>query len=147
MLFSRQGRVLLVSPYSFSVPVLTGKKQVWHVTSLDRVFPTMHEMVPDTIIFNYDHFSEHMEKILIRIRNNKFYNKTKIFCYKNSPDHMTDYNLKELGVNGIYYKSELGINISPTNTQNNSDFEHTTREFEPALRIFEPSIKVLTVNG
>jgi hypothetical protein len=155
MLFQNSGKVLLVSPTSFSVPILAGKKVVRHVTTLDRVFPAIHEDQPNIVVFDYDHYSTGMEKVLLRLRGNKFYNKIKIYCYKNDADQKTDAYLKELGVNFVVYKSEPGINTSPVPAENVAPYEPKIRTMEPVVRAyepvynnsFEPAFKVLTVNA
>ena len=154
MIFQNSGRVLLVSPTDFSVPILAGKKVVRHVTTLDRVFPAIHEELPNIVVFDYDHYSEGMEKLMLRLRGNKFYNKIKVYCYKNSPDLSTDSCLKELGVNFVVYKTESGENMKPVSTENFEEYEPkivtlepTVRTYEPTYNSFEPTIKVLTVNA
>lgn len=155
MLFQNSGKVLLVSPSNFSVPILAGKKVIRHVTTLDRVFPAIHEDQPNIIVFDYDHYSEGMEKFLLRLRGNKFYNKIKVYCYKTDVDQRTDAYLKELGANFVVYKDELGSNMAPVNTENVAPYEPKIRTMEPIVKAyeptynstFEPAFKVLTVNG
>lgn len=99
--------MLLVAPNIFSVQILAVNKQIKHVTSVDRVFPAIYEMLPNIIVFDYDYLSDDMEKILRRIRTNAYYNKIKICCFKSSPDRRIDGFLKILGVNHVIYKDEL----------------------------------------
>src|SRR6202000_1887602 len=106
-LYSKSEKVLLVAPNIFSVQVLASNKQIKHITAVDRVFPSIYEMVPDMIVFDYDYLSKDMEKILRRIRANAYYNKIKVCCFKNSPNSKIDGFLKILGVNNIIYKTEL----------------------------------------
>jgi hypothetical protein len=154
MLFQNSGRVLLVSPTNFSVPMLAGKKVIRHVTTLDRVFPAIHEDQPNIIVFDYDHYNEGMEKVLLRLRGNKFYNKIKIYCYKSTPDQKTDAYLRELGANFVVYKSEPGATMTPVIAEDVPEHEPKIRTMEPVVRSYEPtynnfetSFKVLTVNG
>ncbi|HTD99258.1 MAG TPA: hypothetical protein VK668_08210 [Mucilaginibacter sp.] len=107
MIHIRSERVLLVAPNIFSVTLLASNKQIKHITSVDRVFPCIYEMIPNLIVFDYDFLSEDMEKILRRIRTNPYYNKIKICCFKSSPNRKIDSFLKVLGVNHVIYKEEL----------------------------------------
>lgn len=107
MIHIRSERVLLVAPNIFSVTLLASNKQIKHITSVDRVFPSIYEMIPNLIVFDYDYLSEDMEKILRRIRTNPYYNKIKICCFKSSPNRKIDSFLKVLGVNHVIYKEEL----------------------------------------
>jgi hypothetical protein len=107
MIHFRSERVLLVAPNIFSVQLLDSNKQIRHITSVDRVFPCIYEMIPNLIVFDYDYLSQDLEKILRRIRTNAYYNKIKICCFKSSPNRKIDEFLKVLGVNHVIYKDEL----------------------------------------
>jgi hypothetical protein len=107
MIHIRSERVLLVAPNIFSVTLLANNKQIRHITSVDRVFPCIYDMIPNVIVFDYDYLSADMEKILRRIRTNPYYNKIKICCFKSSPNRKIDEFLKVLGVNHVIYKNEL----------------------------------------
>jgi hypothetical protein len=107
MIHFRTERVLLVAPNIFSVQILAGNTQIRHVTSVDRVFPAIYDLIPNIIVFDYDYLSQDMEKILRRIRTNPYYNKIKICCFKSSPNRKLDDFLKVLGVNHVIYKNEL----------------------------------------
>jgi len=107
MIHFRSERVLLVAPNIFSVQLLDSNKQIRHITSVDRVFPSIYEMIPNLIVFDYDYLSKDLEKILRRIRTNPYYNKIKICCFKSSPNRKIDEFLKVLGVNHVIYKDEL----------------------------------------
>jgi hypothetical protein len=48
-----------------------------------------------------------MEKIVRRIKINKFYDKLKICCYKSAPNDKTDSLLKALGVDTFIYRADL----------------------------------------
>jgi hypothetical protein len=154
MLFQNSGKVLLVSPTNFSVPILAGKKVIRHVTTLDRVFPAIHEDLPNIIVFDYDQYTDGMEKVLLRLRGNKFYNKIKVYCYKSDVDERTDAYLKELGANFVIYKGEAGDNSAPASTENIAAYEPKTRTMDPVVKAYEPAynnfettFKVLTVNA
>jgi hypothetical protein len=107
MIHFRTERVLLVAPNIFSVQILDKNKQIRHVTSVDRVFPSIFEMNPHIIVFDYDYLNNDMEHILRRIRTNPYYNKIKICCFKSGPNRRIDDFLKALGVNHVIYKAEL----------------------------------------
>jgi len=107
MIHFRSERVLLVAPNIFSVQLLDSNKQIKHITSVDRVFPTIYEMSPNLIVFDYEYLSKDLEKMLRRIRTNAYYNKIKICCFKSSPNRKIDEFLKVLGVNHVIYKDEL----------------------------------------
>jgi CheY-like chemotaxis protein len=107
MIRNKSERVLLVAPNIFSVQLLACNKQIKHITSVGRVFPSIYEMAPDIIIFDYDYMSDDMEKILRRIRTNPYYNKIKICCFKSGANRKIDGFLKVLGVNHVLYKHEL----------------------------------------
>ncbi|MDB4902759.1 MAG: hypothetical protein JWQ63_2040 [Mucilaginibacter sp.] len=107
MIFFKSEKVLLVAPNIFSVELMADNKQIRHITSIDRVFPTIFEMQPTIIVFDYDYLSEDMEHILRRIRQNSFYKRIKICCFKSSPNSRTDSFLQMLGVNHVIYKNEL----------------------------------------
>jgi len=107
MIHFRSERVLLVAPNIFSVQILANNKQIRHISTVDRVFPAIHEMLPHIIVFDYDFLSDDMERILRRIRTNNYYNKIKICCFKSGPNRKIDGFLKVLGVNHVIYKEEL----------------------------------------
>jgi len=116
MIQIKSERVLLVAPNIFSVTLLASNKQIKHITTVDRVFPSIHEMIPNLIVFDYDFLNKDMEKILRRIRTNPYYNKIKICCFKSGPNRKIDEFLKVLGVNHVIYKEELH---NPTKTSIN----------------------------
>lgn len=107
MIHIRSERVLLVAPNIFSVQLLASNKQIKHITSVDRVFPSIYEIAPNLIVFDYDYLNQDMEKILRRIRTNPYYNKIKICCFKSNANRKIDSFLKVLGVNHVIYKDEL----------------------------------------
>ena len=100
-------RILLVAPNIFSVQMLVVNKQIKHITCADRVFPSIYEMLPNIIVFDYDYLSDDMEKILRRIRTNPYYNKIQICCFKSGPNRKIDSFLKVLGVDHVIYKADL----------------------------------------
>ncbi|MBS1504774.1 MAG: hypothetical protein JST32_22125 [Bacteroidetes bacterium] len=96
-----------MAPNIFSVQPLANNKQIRHITSVDRVFPTIYEMSPHIIVFDYDYLNKDMEHILRRIRTNSYYNKIKICCFKSGPNRRIDDFLRALGVNHVIYKADL----------------------------------------
>src|ERR1700710_2901710 len=133
MIHFRSERVLLVAPNIFSVTLLASNKQIKHITSVDRVFPSIYEMIPNLIVFDYDYLSDDMEKILRRIRTNPYYNKIKICCFKSSPNRKIDSFLKVLGVNHVIYKDEL--------------HNHTKAAINQVKSLFDSSVTDLLVNA
>jgi alpha-L-fucosidase len=107
MIHFKTERVLLVAPNIFSVKLLASNKQIKHITQVDRVFPTIYELAPNMIVFDYDYLNKDMEKILRRIRTNAYYNKIRICCFKSTPNRRIDEFLKVLGVNHVIYRDEL----------------------------------------
>jgi hypothetical protein len=64
-------------------------------------------MSPDVIVFDYEFMGKDMEKTIRRIKVNKFYNKIKICCFKNTVNENTDSFLKALGVDHLVYREDL----------------------------------------
>ncbi len=107
MIRVRSKNVLLVAPGSFSVELLPDNKMFRHISAVGSIFPTLHELKPNLIIFDYDHLVKDMEKILRRIQTNPAYNKIKICCYKTAVHNQTDGLLKALGVDYIFYPEDF----------------------------------------
>lgn len=107
MIGSRFKKVLLVAPDNFNEQLVAGYTNVKQVAATLHIFPVIFELNPDLIIFDYDFMARDLEKILRRIQVNAFYNKIKIFCYKNDPNAKTDSLLKALGVDQFIYKEDL----------------------------------------
>ena len=99
--------VLLVAPNVFPNQLIADHKNVKHITGLSSIFPSLNELKPDMVIFDYDYTRESIEKVIRRIKVNNFYNKLKICCYKNAPDEKTDSLLKALGVDHLIYQADL----------------------------------------
>ena len=119
-------RILLVAPNIFSVQMLVVNKQIKHITCADRVFPSIYEMLPNIIVFDYDYLSDDMEKILRRIRTNPYYNKIKICCFKSGPNRKIDSFLKVLGVDDVIYKTDL-------HNQTKATINHVKSIFDAAI--------------
>jgi hypothetical protein len=107
MIRTRFKKVLLVAPAVLPDQLLTDYKNVKHVSTLTAIFPSIYELNPNVIVFDYDFMGNEMEKIVRRIKINKFYSKLKICCYKSVPNVKTDSLLKALGVDEFIYQADL----------------------------------------
>jgi hypothetical protein len=106
MIRIRYKKVLLVAPNVYPDRLLADCRVVKHISAVAHIFPSLFELNPDMIIFDYDYVGEDIEKVLRRIRINKFYSKLKVCCYKNHPNIKTDGLLKALGVNYLFYPED-----------------------------------------
>jgi hypothetical protein len=77
MIRTRFRKVLLVAPDIFPDELLTGYKNVKHIAAISGIFPSIFEMNPNVIIFDYDFIGNDIEKVLRRIKINRFYDKVK----------------------------------------------------------------------
>lgn len=100
-------KVLLVSPENSSHQLSADYENVKHIHALDRIFPSIFELSPNLIVFDYNYISKDMERIVRRIRTNRFYSKIKICCYKTKVELKTDGLLKAIGVDYFVYEEEL----------------------------------------
>lgn len=107
MIRTRFKKVLLVAPDIFPNQLLADYTNVKHISATGSVFPAIYETTPDVIVFDYEFVGKDLEKILRRIRVNKFYNKIKICCFKNSRDENTDGLLRVLGIDHMIYREDL----------------------------------------
>jgi len=107
MIRSRFKKVLLIAPQIPSNQLTTGYENVMHIHAIDRVFPSIYELNPNLIVFDYNYVSKDVEKIVRRIRTNNFYNKIKICCYKTKAEPKADSLLKAIGVDYFVYQEEL----------------------------------------
>jgi len=107
MIRTRFKKVLLVAPDVYPDRLLADCSVVKHISAVGNVFPSLFELNPDMIIFDYDHVGTDIEKVLRRIRINKFYSKLKVCCYKDRPNSKTDSLLKALGVDYLIYSEDL----------------------------------------
>jgi hypothetical protein len=97
----------LVAADTFSADLLPNNNMFRHISVAGSIFPTIHEIKPDVVIFDYDHLAKDMEKILRRIACNSAYNKIKVYCYKTAAHTKTDSLLKALGVDHIFYPEDF----------------------------------------
>jgi len=107
MIHTRFKKVLLVAPEIFPDQLLTDYTHVTHISSSGSVFPSIYELTPDIIVFDYEFMGKELENTLRRIQVNKFYDKVKICCFKNAPNLKTDSFLKVLGVDHLIYREAL----------------------------------------
>ena len=110
MIRTRFKKVLLVAPEIFPNQLLADYTNVRHVTAASSVFPSIYEQSPDVIVFDYELMGKEFEKTLRRIKTNKFYNKIKICCFKNTVNEKTDSFFKVLGVDHMIYREQLTEN-------------------------------------
>ena len=107
MIRTRSRRVMVVAPVNFPKQLIVGYSDVIQVSSISRVFPSIHEQAPDLLILDYDFLGKDLERILRRITVNKFYNKIAIHCFKTSRSEKVDSLLKVLGVDQFIYGDNL----------------------------------------
>jgi hypothetical protein len=107
MIRTRFKKVLLVAPDVIPNQLLTDYSNVKHVSAFTAIFPAIFDTNPQLIVFDCDYMGKDMEKILRRIKVNKFYNKVKICCYKTEPDRKYDSLLRVLGVDQMIYLQDL----------------------------------------
>ena len=107
MIRTRFKKVLLVAPDLFPNQLLTDYTHVKHVSATSSIFPSIYELNPDIIVFDYEFMGKELERTLRRIQVNKFYNKVKICCFKNTANESTDSFLKVLGVDHFVYREDL----------------------------------------
>jgi len=107
MIRTRFKKVLLVSPENSSNQLPADYENVRYIHALDRIFPSIFELSPNLIVFDYNYISKDMEKIVRRIRTNSFYSKIKICCYKAKIEPKADSLLKAIGVDYFIYEEEL----------------------------------------
>ncbi|MDF2434097.1 MAG: hypothetical protein JWP44_3728 [Mucilaginibacter sp.] len=137
MIRTRFKKILLVASTIFPEQQITGYTDIRHISSLNNIFPSIYELNPDLIIFDYDFLGSEMEKVLRRIKMNKFYNKLKIYCYKSVPNEKTDSLLKTLGVDHFFYHEDLSqhsLNKTASNSFN-SIFDTSIKKWIPVFRI------------
>lgn len=102
----KSGKILIVSPVPFPVPV-AGKSQFMHVDAQARIFPAINEFQPGAVVFDYEYLGTEFEKILRRFKANHYYSKIKVYCYKQAWQPRADSLLKTIGVDEFIYAEEL----------------------------------------
>jgi hypothetical protein len=107
MIRTRSKRVLLVAPIAFPGQLLAEYDNVKHISVATAIFPTIHDLKPDVILFDYAHMGDNMERVLRRLQSNPFYKHIKICCYKRNEAIKADATLKVLGVHHMIYHADL----------------------------------------
>jgi CheY-like chemotaxis protein len=100
-------KVLLVAPESLPYQLSPDYEKVRHVYAVNQIFPSIFELNPNLIVLDHNYLSNDMEKIVRRIRTNKFYKNIKICCFKTKANTKTDDLLKAIGVDYFIYEEEL----------------------------------------
>jgi hypothetical protein len=80
---------------------------VHHIAAVTTIFPFIHELKPDVILFDHAHMGDHIERVLRRLQTNPFYKHIKICCYKRNESITADATLKVLGVDHMIYHTDL----------------------------------------
>jgi hypothetical protein len=107
MIRTRNKKVLYVAPEVSSDQLTADYDNITRIHALDRIFPTIYQLSPNLVIFDYDYLSKDIERIVRRLRTNTFYSKIKICCYKSRSELKTDGLLKAIGVDYFIYEEEL----------------------------------------
>ena len=115
---TRFKKVLLLAPEVSSQQLTAEYSSVKHIDSVHQVFPSIYQLNPDLIVLDYNHFNNDVEKIIRRIRGNKFYSKIKICCYKTKPHTKQDGLLTAIGVDFFIYQEELVFDIKTKSIPN-----------------------------
>lgn len=119
MIRTQSKKVILVAPELFPDQLIHGYQNVRHVRVAGNLFPAIFEFNPEILIFDHDFVgAKDMEKILRRIRANKFYHKIRIHCFKNERSEKVDGLLKVLGVDHFIYREELLKDKKPNSVLN-----------------------------
>ena len=107
MIRTRSKKVLLVAPNAYTHELLAGYQTVRQVSLQSAIFPSIHEVKPDVILFDYAHMQHDFERVLRRLQSNPFYRNIKICCYKTNEHTKVDGLLIALGVNHFFYKEDI----------------------------------------
>jgi hypothetical protein len=107
MICDRFKKVMLVAPDNFPDELTSNLKHVKHITNMRGVFPAIFEYKPEIVIIDCAFAANELEKIIRRIKVNKFYENLKIYCYKSIANEKADSLLKAIGVDRIIYTGDL----------------------------------------
>ena len=107
MILTRSKKVLLVASTAFPNQLLAAYNNVKHISAATSIFPAIHELKPDVILFDHAHMGDNLERVLRRLQTNVFYKHIKICCYKRTESVKADSILKVLGVDHIIYNEDL----------------------------------------
>ena len=128
MIRTRVKKVLLVSPNSFPDELLNSYDCIKQIENVGSIFPSLYEYSPDVIILDYDYIGKDIEKIIRRIKLNKFYSKLKVCCYKVAPNEKTDSFLKAIGLDQCFYK-----NSPPVPQKSKTTLDNISTIFEESI--------------
>lgn len=134
MIRTRFRKVIIVAPAILPDQLVDDYSSVKHIEAVNGIFPALFELNPNLIIFDYDYIGSDIEKILRRIKVNKFYCKLKICCYKSIRDEKTDSLLKALGVDQLFYLEEF------KKQQKNKTVLNSFNTIDAAIMKWVPSI-------
>ncbi|GGH17776.1 hypothetical protein [Mucilaginibacter phyllosphaerae] len=107
MIRTRPKKVLLVASHTFPDQLLAGNDNVHHVSAMMAIFPSIHELKPDVILFDHAHMAGNFDRVLRRLQTNPFYKHIKICCYKHQESITADATLKALGVHHMIYHTDV----------------------------------------
>ena len=107
MIRTRSKKVLLVASEAFPDQILAGYDNVKHISAATAIFPAIHSIKPDVILFDNAHLGTDLERVLRRLQTNLFYKNIKVYLYKDKEHTKTDGLLKVLGVDHIIYQQDL----------------------------------------
>jgi hypothetical protein len=109
MIRNRYKKVLLVAPEVSSHQLKADYIHVRHINASHQIFPSIYQLNPDLIVLDHNHLGKDIEKIVRRIRGNKFYSKIKICCYKAKATPRADSLLTAIGVDFFIYEEDLAV--------------------------------------
>ena len=109
MIRNRYKKVLLVAPEVSSHQLKADYINVRHINASHQIFPSIYQLNPDLIVLDHNHLGKDIEKIVRRIRGNKFYSKIKICCYKAKATPRADSLLTAIGVDFFIYEEDLVV--------------------------------------
>jgi hypothetical protein len=118
MIRTRSKRVLLVASQAFPDQLLAEYNNVKHISAISSIFPSIHELKPDVILFDHAHIADNMERVLRRLQTNFAYKNIKICCYKSKESITADATLKVLGVHHMIYHADLQKTSKSSNALN-----------------------------
>ncbi|MFD0765965.1 hypothetical protein ACFQZI_13970 [Mucilaginibacter lutimaris] len=118
MIRTRSKRVLFVAPQAFPDQLLAEYDNVKHIFAVTAIFPSIHEIKPDVILFDHAHMAGNLERVLRRLQANPFYKHIKICCYKRNESITADAMLKVLGVDHMIYQADLQKTAKSNTTLN-----------------------------
>lgn len=105
---SHSKKVVLLASEMFPCQLLNGYANIRQVHRLNHLFPAIFEINPDLLIIEHDFVgSKDVEKILRRVRANKFYKHIRIQCFMNERSEKAESLFKALGADQFVYREDL----------------------------------------